>query len=206
MLGASPPSTRLAPACIYLLAEHLDAALAAGEDLMGVRFVWSGPQPRLREEIEAIRTGQRSSVERIRTFELALLSRVLAGREWAAAVAGEEDKFAALTRLFLSGTAILVDAVDECGDSTAIDFDTGDNLTAYVRSRGLLAADAPAMHDLTPISPDEDFLVARRAPLGPLLDLVAAFLDALEAEFDLFQDADGDGGHPRKAPAAELPR
>lgn len=206
MLDVPPPPSRLAPACVYLLAEHLDAALAAGEDLMGVRFVWAGPQPRVREEIEAIRTGQRSSVERIRTFELALLSRILAGREWAAAVAAEEEKFSALTRLFLSGTAILVDAVDECGDTSTIDFDTGDNLTAYVRSRGLIPPDAPAMSDLTPIAPDESFLVARRVPLGTLLDLVAAYLDALEAEFDLFQDDAIDGERSRKTPAAELPR
>lgn len=200
------PPSRLAPACVYLLAEHLDAALAAGEDLVGVRFIWTGPQPRAREEIEAIRTGQRASVERIRTFELALLSRILAGREWAVVVADEEDKFSALTRLFLSGTAILVDAVDECGDTSVIDFDTGDNLTAYMRSRGLIATDAPGISDLTPIAPDESFLVARRVPLGSLLDLVAAFLDALETEFDLFQDDAVDGERSRKAPAVELPR
>lgn len=206
MLDASPPPSRLAPACVYLLAEHLDAALAAGEDLLRLRFVWPGPPPRSRDEIEAIRTGQRASVERIRTFELALMSRLLAAREWASAVAAEEEQFAALTRLFLSGTAILVDAVDECGDTTAIDFDTGNNLTAYMRSRALIAPDAPAIDDLTPIAPDESLLVARRVPLGTLLDLAAAFLDALEAEFDLFQDATADSERASTEATAELPR
>ena len=37
-----------------------------------------------------------------------------------------------------------------------------------------------------PIGAGDGFLVARRVPLGVLLDLVATFLDALEAEFDLF--------------------
>ena len=37
---------RPAPASVYLLAEHLDAALAAGEDLIGVLYVWSGTPPR----------------------------------------------------------------------------------------------------------------------------------------------------------------
>jgi hypothetical protein len=204
MLDLLPPPPKLGPACVYLLAEHLDAALAAGEDLMGVRYAWPGPPPRSREEIEAVRSGQRAAVERIRTFELALLSRLLMGREWAVVVAMEEEKFGAVARLYLAGTVALVDAVEECGDTSAVDFDTGDDLMSYVRSRGLIAGDAAALADTTPIAPDESFLVARRAPLGVLLDLVATFLDALEAEFDLFAEGVGNGEQPAMAPAVAL--
>jgi hypothetical protein len=48
------------------------------------------------------------------------------------------------------------------------------------------------------------FLVARRVPLGVLLDLVATFLDALEAEFDLFVERKGDG-EPASGPPALAP-
>jgi len=202
MYDASPPQPRLAPASVYLLAEHLDAALAAGEDLMGVRYAWAGPPPRAREEIDAIRAGQRTAVEKIRTFELALLSRLLMGRDWAVAVAGEDERFGALARLYVAGTETLVDAVEECGDTTAVDFDTGNDLMAYLRSRGLIAEDAPALADAATIAADESFLVARRAPLGVLLDLVATFLDALEAVFDLFAEVDGDGEQTARPLAA----
>jgi hypothetical protein len=196
--------SRLAPPCVYLLAEHLDAALAAGEDLARVRYVWSGPPARSREEIEEIRSSQRTAIDRIRTFEMALLSRLLMGREWAVVVAVEEEKFSAVARLYVAGTATLLDAVGECADSTAVDFDTGDDLMAYVRSRGLITEDAASLADTAPIAAGEDFLVARRVPLGVLLDLVATFLDALETEFDLFEEV-GRGDTPTERPAAAAP-
>lgn len=175
-----------APASVYMLAEHLDAALAAGEDLTSVLFIWSGPPPRDAERIAELRAGQREAIERMRTFELTLLSRILKGREWAAEVAESEESFAMMAKLYLAGTAVLMDAIAECADVSSTDFDAGDGLMAYVRSRGLIAADAPTLSDTTPLCAGEDFLVVKRIPLGPLLDLVAQFLDTLEAEYELF--------------------
>lgn len=188
MAIASSTLTRSAPASVCLLAEHLDAVLAAGEDLVCVRYVWSGAPPRARESIEALRAGQRATIERIRLIELALLCRLMKGREWATVVGREREALWLIARLYVAGTASLVDAIAECADTTGIDFDTGDDLTAYVRGRGLIAEDAPALADSAPICVDESFLVARRVPLGVLLDLVATFLDALEGEFELFAE------------------
>ena len=194
---------RPAPVSVYLLAEHLDAALAAGEDLTSVLFIWPGPQPREPARIAELRAGQRAAIERIRTFELALLSRVITGRDWAAEVAASDERFAMMARLYLSGTVILLDAVAECADVSAADFDAGDGLLAYVRGRGMIAADAPALIDTAPLIAGENFLVARRIPLGPLLDLIATFLDTLEAEYDLFVTYK-DGGSAFSLPAALL--
>ena len=119
-------TTPNAPVSVYLLAEHLDAALAAGEDLTSVLYIWSGSPPREADEIAELRAGQRAAIERIRTFELALLSRVLKGRDWATELALSEEKFAMMARLYLSGTVILLDAVAECADVSAADFDAGD--------------------------------------------------------------------------------
>jgi hypothetical protein len=192
-----------APASVYLLAEHLDAALAAGEDLTSVLYIWPGPPPREPARIAELRAGQRAAIERIRAFELAFISRVLAGREWASEVVQAEDRFAMMARLYLAGTAILLDAVAECADVSAADFDAGDGLLAYVRSRGMIKADAPALSDTSPLVAGEDFLIARRIPLGPLLDLIAQFLDTLEAEYELFFKYD-DGGSAFSLPAALL--
>jgi hypothetical protein len=147
-----------APASVYLLAEHLDAALAAGEDLTSVLFIWPGPPPRDPERIADLRAGQRAAIERIRTFELALIARIL---------------------------------------------NAGNGLIGYVRSRGMIAADAPGIVDTAPLVAGENFLVARRIPLGALLDLVAQFLDTLEGEYDLFF-AYKDGGSAFSLPAALL--
>ncbi len=200
MSDASKTLARPAPHSVYLLAEHLDAALAAGEDLARVRYVWTEAPPRSAEAIAKIRAGQRGAVERIKTFELTLIARLLKAREWAAAVASDDERFSGVTRLYVAGTAILLDAVAECGDLSATDFDTGDDLIAYLRSRGLIAEDAPAIADTAPIAAGDGFLVARRVPLGVLLDLVATFLDALEAEFDLFVELPKrkDAGEPSR--------
>jgi hypothetical protein len=192
-----------APASVYLLAEHLDAALAAGEDLTSVLYIWPGPPPRSADKIAELRAGQRAAIERIRTFELALIARVLKGREWASEVALAEERFAMMARLYLAGTITLLDAVAECADVSAADFDAGDGLTAYVRSRGMIAADAPALSDTAPLVAGESFLVARRIPLGALMDLIATFLDTLEAEYDLFFRYEG-GGPAFSLPAALL--
>ena len=193
---------RIAPASVYLLAEHLDAALAAGEDLTSVLYVWSGPPPHENAELVEFRAGRREAMEKIRTFELALLARLLMGRAWAVTVATEDERFQPVARLYVAGTATLVDAVAECADLSGEDFDTGDNLTAYVRGRGLIAEDAAGLADTAPIAANETFLVAKRAPLGVLLDLVASFLDALEAEFDLFPALQNESGRVMHPPAS----
>jgi hypothetical protein len=193
---------RVAPASVYLLAEHLDVALAAGEDLMGVLHVRSGPPPRDDAELIDFRAGRRAAIEQIRTFELALIARLLMGREWAVTVATEDERFQPVARLYVAGTATLVDAVAECADLSSEDFDTGDDLTAYMRSRGLIAADAAGLSDAAPIAANEAFLVAKRAPLGVVLDLVASFLDALEAEFDLFPALENENGRGLSPPAS----
>jgi hypothetical protein len=206
MPDATRPEPVLAPANVYLLAEHLDAALAAGEDLNSVKYVWLGPSPRELEDISEIRARQRDAIERIRTLELTLMSRIFAARDRANELASENKRFSAIARLYVSSTAILIDALEECADSTDVDFDTGDGLTAFVRSRGLLAEDAPALDDAAPIKLDDAFLVARRLRLGVLLDLVSAFLDALDAEYNLFFESDTSGepaltDQPAAAPA-----
>ena len=67
----------------------------------------------------------------------------------------------------------------------------------------MIAEDAPGIVDTAPLVAGENFLVARRIPLGALLDLVAQFLDTLEAEYDLFF-AYKDGGSAFGLPAALL--
>jgi hypothetical protein len=186
MADTSVTSLHTAPVSVYLLAEHLDAGLAAGEDLARVTYVWNGAPPRSAQAIEAIRAGQRGAVERLKHFELTLISRLLKAREWASIVASEYEQFGIVARLYNAGTAILLDAVAECGDTSAIDFDTADDITPYLRSRGLIAPEAAALSDSATIAAGDGFLVARRVPLGVLLDLVATFLDALETQFDLF--------------------
>lgn len=182
-VGSAAP----APACLYLLADHLDAVLASGEDLLQMA-VAARPVAEAAGGSASARTEIREAVERIRTLELRMLSRALKARERATELAAVDARFAMPARLFIGGTGALVDAIADCADTSAADFETGDVLPAYMRSRGLIDARQCRLSDDMPLAIGEDFLVASRIPLGALLDLVAAFLDALELHVDLFVD------------------
>jgi hypothetical protein len=97
-----------------------------------------------------------------------------------------------LLALFAGGTAVLEDAVEELGDATLSDFDTADDPLAYLRSRGLLAADAGSLRCVERLAIGEDFLVVQRICLGVLMDLAASFLDALEDCYDLAVEDEDD--------------
>lgn len=184
--GASPPpAARSAPAVVYLLADHLDAVLARGEDLLATSW---RPQKlaRCAATIAAHQDGQRRTVDAVRTLELSLLARALKARERAIELSARDHRFAAVAHLFAAFTGQLEDAAIEAGDATLEDFETGDGILAYLRGRGLVAADTATFDDCGTIVVTPAFRIARRIELGPLLDLVATFLDTLEIHFELY--------------------
>jgi hypothetical protein len=81
---------------------------------------------------------------------------------------------------------LLLDAIEECGDARHDDFETGDDIVSYVRGRGLISPEAPNVTAAAQLTIDDSFLVAKRLALGPLMDMAAAFLDALDTHYDLF--------------------
>jgi hypothetical protein len=180
------------PPAAYLLADHLDAALAAGEDLVGLGIEWRAAVAASAAELVEIRAAERAVVERIRALEVALLARIMKGRERARELARADSRVAGVARLFVAGTAVLRDAIAECGDATDLDFESGDGLLAYLRGRALLAAECAGPAPYARITVDEGFLVAQRLPLGTLLDLVASCLDTLELHYELYAAADGE--------------
>lgn len=176
------------PPNVYLLADNLDAALAAGEDLLKSTLVWETGGAREGRDIARVRAEQRAVLETVRTLEQVLVARVLKSRERAEEIAKRDRRFGAVARLYTAGTALLIEAVAEFGDPTAIDFETGGGALSFLRSRGLLSADAHGPSEGQTFDVTEDFLVAHRIRLGTLLDLVAMFLDTLEIHYDLFSD------------------
>jgi hypothetical protein len=174
---------------IYLLGDHLDAALAMGEDLLTERVTLVEAEQKLNM---ARLVRQNSEVadflDSVRTLELSMIARLLQARRRAEEIKRSESRLKPLISLFVGGTAALVDAAEELGDTTNAAFDTGDAAQAYLRSRGLIARDTAGLEQLAQLAVTEDFLVAARIRLGTLLDLVATFLDTLDVLFELYQD------------------
>ncbi len=178
-----------APAIVYLLADHLDSALAAGEDLVKSTLRWNASDPRAAEGLTEQRHEERRAIEAARTLEMVLLARVLKSRESAQELAKIENQFKLITRLYTSGTEIVAEAARSLTDETSYAFDAGDGITAYLRSRGLIDEDAPAPLEAEQLAVTERFLVAGHMNLGALLDLVAMFLDTLETHYALYDHA-----------------
>lgn len=177
-----------APLSVYMLADHLDAALAAGEDLVARGHDWRVLAEGSQADT-AFAFAQRELAEDVRGYELMLAARILKAREHAHALAHADDRFAMIAGLFVAGTAILLDSVKEASDARDEDFETGDAIVAYIRSRGLIAPEASNVLLAAQLTIDDQFLVAKRLALGPLLDMAAAFLDALDTHYDLFEEA-----------------
>jgi hypothetical protein len=177
------------PASAYLVADHLDAALAAGEDLLEVTSALAAPfASQATTAVEMQLSVQRRFVERVRTLELVMVLRVLQARRRAEDLRRADARVAPMAGLFIGGTAALADAVAELGDCTVVDFQTGDDAIAYLRSRGVIGVDAPGLMSLDQLAVGPEFLVAGRIALGPLVDLAATFLDTLEMFYELYAE------------------
>ncbi len=184
-----PASDRPRHPSLYLLGDHLDAALAMGEDLMTERVALADATQNLtmarlvrqnRELAEFLAT--------VLTLELSLTARLLQARKRAEEMKRHESRLKPHISLFVAGTDVLVQAAEALGDTKSQDFDTGDTASAFLRSRGLIARDAAGLERLTQLCVSEDYLVAGRIHLGTLLDLVATFLDTLDLLFELYDE------------------
>lgn len=180
----------------YQLADHLDAALAAAEDLADAGRQWAPASAVASYEVAAQMAAERQVIERVRMFETVLIGRVLKARKRARVLARTAGDLAGMTRLFVGGTTPLLDAVEELGDSTRADFETGDCHIAYLRQRGVIAEEDADLPDDRAITLGGDqFLVAGRIALAPLTAMIIAFLDALDMHYDLYPD-EPDGAEP----------
>jgi hypothetical protein len=174
---------------IYLLGDHLDAALAMGEDLLNEKLplLDAGETP-TRGHLLRQNRALNEFLATVRCLELAMIARLLEARRRGEELKQREGRLRPLAVLLAAGTAPLVDAVAELGDTSTRDFDTGDTASAFLRSRNMIARDAAGFAGLAQLAVSEDYLVAGRVRLGTLLDLIAAFLDALDDQFDLYPE------------------
>lgn len=195
-----------APAAVLLLADNLDAALAASEDMLRLKLSCplaagdADHDPAQRCERE------RGEVNIARETEMALVARLLKARESALELGKSDGSIQPVVKLFASGTVPLVDAVEDLRDGMLHMFESGDGMLPYLRSRGLLADDAAALPLEGAISVTETYLVLGRLPLGVIMDLVATLLDVLEAHYPLYsepasgaEDTDGAANETRPA-------
>lgn len=206
MRGSTPTmtiaTTAISPS-IYLIADHLDAVLAHGEDLMAMSSpVDEAPDSKGISHIQQRLTRQREFLEAIRATETRLVTRVLRAREHAEQVRRSDTRFKSITDLLVGGTHVVADASAELADSTALDFNTGRDSIAYLRGRGLIGEGVLSMPRCSDLKITETFRLCGVIELGVLLDLAAAYLDALELHYDLYGNAVSEREAPPKVAAS----
>lgn len=190
---------------VYLLSDHLDAALAACEDLLteAVEIPKAGSATTVTAVVRA-NEDLRHFLDRIRRLELAITARVVEARKRADELRKGETHLRPFLSLFASGTISLLDAVVEFADTSDQDFRTGNSAYAYMKSRGIIAPATASLDGIGGLAVTEELLLVTRIRLGTLMDLLAAFLDALETHYELF--GDGAPANEAGAPVAAAAR
>lgn len=180
---------------IYLIADHLDAVLAHGEDLIAMQPPADIEPSSSPAYLQLRRASQRVFLDEVRATETRLVARILKAREHSEHVRRFDPRLELVTNLFVASTATLADAAADLADTTALDFQNGRDSMAYMRSRSLISREATVAPSDPALKIGETFVVAATVELGAVLDLAAAYLDALELHYDLY-------GEPKARKAA----
>ena len=171
---------------VFLLAEHLDMILAAIEDLQSCRPPILPANPR--------RVGAKPRVSLmqyvgdLQVRETAAIVRVGRARALTRELVRKDNRFAMLGGLFVGGTAALDEAVQRMIDTTGNAFASGGDPVGYLRSRGVIDEEVGSLKAGAEIEVSDTFRLAGEIEVGPLIDLVATFLNTIELHFDLFPD------------------
>jgi hypothetical protein len=179
MLG----TTTEIPGNIGLIADHLDAALAAGEDLLALKLA---PAADLAASEDDPGAGLRDLVAMAVRHEATILAHVLQARRRSDDLARQKGPLRALSKLFAANTAGLLDIVAQHGDRVKEGFDGGADPIVFLRKRGVLAESQAGLSRFTGLAIPEHYRIGGAVELGPLLDLVSSFLDVLDQQFDLY--------------------
>lgn len=194
------------PPGIALVADHLDAVLAIGEDLLGERLP---PRADL-DDVDAERAPYALDqfVRQLRQREAALLLRLLQCRRLLADIDAGGRTLKSAATLFRAQTDALSDLIAKATREEARAIPAPVDSHSYLRSRSVIAPEAAQLSPFEAAGVTEAFRLGGVAPLGAIMDMVAALLDLLDSHFDLYGEDDGivgamDNSQPEPPVAAD---
>ena len=168
---------------IYLLADHLDAALAAGEDLIA-ETLSAGIDRELDDTPEVLP----AYVARLAKLEAVIVARVLQARRRASELPRLDASTQTVIQLIIAQSTSLIALINQFGDQSEQRFMTGDDPLSFLRARGLVAEEAASLPRFDTLTVTDTYRIAGVIGLGPLLDMVAGALEALDIAYDLFTE------------------
>lgn len=157
------------PPNIYALADHLDTALAACEDLLKLDGPRAEPGPFLGSLLK---------------LELTAIMHVLQARQHLRELRFDDGDLANQAALFLDRTACLEEPLKRSAGALDIT-DPIDHLRSYGITAGTIGTGAGGL------AVKGQVLIGRQIPIATVRELAAATLDALEVRYPIF-DVGGD--------------
>lgn len=180
MIGLNPDC----PPSVALLADHLDTALAAGEDLLASTLAARSDLDEA--DAEAAPDALDQFVRHLMRLEASFLLRMLQARRLAIEIGRVDGALKGAGALFKAQTDILQELILRAGQTTVGELSRPGDCHAYLRSRGLIAPEAAAPSPFECLTVSDTFRIGGVAPLGLMLDLVSSLLDLLDARFGLY--------------------
>lgn len=180
MIGINPDC----PPGVALMADHLDASLAAGEDLLASSLAARADLDEV--DPQGAPEALDAFVHRLLKLEASLVLRLLQARRLSAEIARADPAMKSVAALFRAQTDALHDLIADPVRSAEGALTRAGDSHAYIRSRGLIAPEAAAPSPFETLSVDESFRVGGVAPLSQILDFVSTTLDLLDARFGLY--------------------
>ena len=172
---------------VALLVDHLDKSLAAGERLGELAFT---PRPitadMTADQILEEHARLREFLDGLRGLEMTLAARVDKARSWAREMKARDGNLKLMASLFLTGTQALNDAMQEIADPRFQDFNGGDQVMFFLKTRGLAPEHTDTLDGIARIGVGESYMIVGRIQLGALLDLCATFIDTLDLHYKIF--------------------
>jgi len=172
------------PPGVALLADHLDASLAAGEDLLASSLAARADLDDV--DPQGAPEALDGFVRRLLQLESSLVLRLLQARRLSVEIARADATMKSVAALFRAQTDVLHDLI--AGSSRTADGTlarAGDS-HAYIRSRGLIAPEAAAPSPFEALSVGDAFRVGGVVQLSQILDFVSTTLDLLDVRFGLY--------------------
>lgn len=180
MIGINPDC----PPGVALLADHLDASLAAGEDLLASSLAARADLDEV--DPQSAPEALDAFVQRLLQLESSLVLRLLQARRLSVEIARADPTMKSVASLFRAQTDTLHDMIAGAGRTPDGALTRAGDSHAYIRSRGLIAPEAAAPSPFETLSVDESFRVGGVAPLSQILDFASSTLDLLDARFGLY--------------------
>lgn len=177
------------PAGVYLLADHLLRVTDAGRDLTALSLTVTEPSPGTGPRMLRQREARLAQLVRdARSLEASIVAHVLQARRRASELGRVGGTLKLLLTPFMAGTRPLLDAAADYGDPASRAFHSGSDSLAFARSRGLIGAEQATLMPIAKLDVDDGFLIAGRVAVGPLLELIEAFLRALDTHYGLWPE------------------